>query len=332
MPQAIALDSAGIIYTANFTDRNVSKIAPTSYPAPPARPAAPSAVLGSTGSGTATLTVAVNVVSAAFGAPSSYTFTAVQDASRSCTISFLQSSCVVSGLTPGVAYTFTAMAGLVSWQTAASAESNSVTPFAVPAAPTSLVGTPGNASASIAFTAGADNGSAITNYEYSTDDGSTWTARDPGATTSPIVISGLTNGTDYLIRVRAVNSAGTGTASGALSVTPVAPAAPVTTTTPGASTAPVTSTSPAATTPKAVTGRAGSNTSVAQLLRTAGVTAPTGTKTRATTSTPKVCKVTGQKVVFLAAGTCKGVLLVTPKKGKATKKPFAIVVTKTKRA
>jgi hypothetical protein len=71
---------------------------------------------------------------------------------------------------------------------------------------------------------------------------------------------------------------------------------------------------------------------VAQLLRTAGVTAPTGTKTRATTSTPKVCKVTGQKVVFLAAGTCKGVLLVTPKKGKATKKPFAIVVTKTKRA
>lgn len=64
-----------------------------------------------------------------------------------------------------------------------------------------------------------------------------------------------------------------------------------------------------------------------QLLRTAGVTSPTGAKTRATISTPKVCKVTGQNVVFLAAGTCKGVLIVTPKRGKATKKPFAAVVT-----
>ncbi len=48
---------------------------------------------------------------------------------------------------------FTAKAGLASWQTAASALSNSVTPPNVPDAPTSLVATPGN-------------GSAITNYEY----------------------------------------------------------------------------------------------------------------------------------------------------------------------
>ena len=100
----------------------------------------------------------------------------------------------------------------------------SVTPAAAPAAPTSLVATPGSASASIAFTPGSANGSAITNYEYSTDNGSTWTARSPAATTSPIAISGLTNGTTYQVKLRAINSVGTGAESSAVSVTPAVPA------------------------------------------------------------------------------------------------------------
>ena len=95
---------------------------------------------------------------------------------------------------------------------------------AAPAAPTTLVATPGSASASIAFTAGATNGAAITNYEYSTNNGSTWTTPSPSVTTSPIAISGLTNGTTYQIKLRAINTVGTGAESAAVSVTPAAPA------------------------------------------------------------------------------------------------------------
>jgi titin len=86
------------------------------------------------------------------------------------------------------------------------------------------VATPANGSASIAFTAGADGGAAITKYQYQLGSGS-WT--DAVGTTSPITISGLTNGTNSSIKLRAVNSAGDGAASDAVSVTPrTKPAAP----------------------------------------------------------------------------------------------------------
>ena len=99
-------------------------------------------------------------------------------------------------------------------------------PTGAPAAPAELVGTAGNSSASVAFSAGSDGGSAITNYEYSTDNGLTWTARSPAATSSPLVISGLTNGTAYSIKLRAVNSVDSGAASSTVSVTPAAPPTP----------------------------------------------------------------------------------------------------------
>ena len=93
-----------------------------------------------------------------------------------------------------------------------------------PGAPTNLVATPGNAAASIAFTAPVNNGgSAITNYEYSTDNGTSWTACSPVVVTSPVSISGLTNGTTYLVKLHAVNAAGPGTASASVSVAPVTP-------------------------------------------------------------------------------------------------------------
>ena len=43
--------------------------------------------------------------------------------------------------------------------------------------------------------------------------GTTWTARNPSATTSPLVITGLTNGTSYWFRVSASNALGTGAPS-----------------------------------------------------------------------------------------------------------------------
>ena len=84
-------------------------------------------------------------------------------------------------------------------------------------APTALVATAGNGQVSIAFTAPSNIiGAAITDYEYELNGGGTWTSASTAAT--PVVITGLTNGTAYSIKLRAVNSAGSGTESAAVSV------------------------------------------------------------------------------------------------------------------
>lgn len=77
----------------------------------------------------------------------------------------------------------------------------------VPAAPTITGITLGNGQLSVEFTAGADGGSTITDYKWSID-GTNYTTR--AGTSSPIVITGLTNGTAYTVRIRAVNAAGDG--------------------------------------------------------------------------------------------------------------------------
>jgi hypothetical protein len=80
---------------------------------------------------------------------------------------------------------------------------------------------------SVAFTApSSDGGAAISNYKYSLDNGATWITRSPASISSPLVISGLTNGTSYQVKLLAVNSKGDGAASGAVTGTPVAAAAP----------------------------------------------------------------------------------------------------------
>ncbi|MFZ4726747.1 MAG: T9SS type A sorting domain-containing protein, partial [Paludibacter sp.] len=82
-----------------------------------------------------------------------------------------------------------------------------------PAAPTITLITPASHQLSVAFTAGADGGSTITNYKYSTDGGATFTACSPAQTSSPIVISDLTNDVAYNVQILAVNAVGDGTAT-----------------------------------------------------------------------------------------------------------------------
>ena len=94
---------------------------------------------------------------------------------------------------------------------------------AVPGAPTSPVATAGNASASVAFTAPADTGfpaNAITGYRVTSSPGGfTGTGL-----TSPVTVTGLTNGTAYTFTVAAQNVNGYGPESVASnSVTPVVP-------------------------------------------------------------------------------------------------------------
>lgn len=82
--------------------------------------------------------------------------------------------------------------------------------------------------AKIYFTAGTVGSTPVTNYQVSTDNGSTWTTLSPADITSPLVVTGLTNGTTYTVKIRSLQGSVYSEPSNAVTVRPVAlPAAPV---------------------------------------------------------------------------------------------------------
>ncbi len=86
-----------------------------------------------------------------------------------------------------------------------------------PGAPVITSITPGDGSATIYFNAPASNGGAtITQYTATCNPG----AHTATGTSSPIVVTGLTNGATYTCTVTATNSAGTGSASSSSSSVP----------------------------------------------------------------------------------------------------------------
>lgn len=92
--------------------------------------------------------------------------------------------------------------------------------FTAPPAPVITGATCGDTSLSIAFTQTAPGIGTITNYEYSVDGGQTFAALSPTDAASPISITGLVNGTQYSVVIRAVTASETGAESAALSATP----------------------------------------------------------------------------------------------------------------
>jgi len=93
-----------------------------------------------------------------------------------------------------------------------------------PGAPTLGAITAGDGQLSVAFTAPVSSGGAsITDYQVSFNGGSYTSV---GQTMSPLIISGLSNGTEYTVLIKAVNSAGAGAASGSGTGTPVAASVP----------------------------------------------------------------------------------------------------------
>jgi hypothetical protein len=129
----------------------------------------------------------------------------------------------VTGLQSGVGYTFTVTATNAQGTGPASAASNSITATTVPQAPTIGTATDGGTgtTVSVAFTAGATGGSAITGFTATSSPSS---ITGTGGS-SPITVSGLTAGTAYTFTVTATNANGTSAASAASnSVTPAVPA------------------------------------------------------------------------------------------------------------
>ena len=87
---------------------------------------------------------------------------------------------------------------------------------AAPSAPTLNSITGGDRRVTITFTAGANNGAAITDYEYSLNGASYISA---GTTSSPLTIAGVSGRTAYSVTFKARNSVGLSPASNSLSTT-----------------------------------------------------------------------------------------------------------------
>jgi hypothetical protein len=130
-------------------------------------------------------------------------------------LSFSTTTGLISGIptavAPAVTYTITAT------NTAGSSTATySLTVNAAPSAPALNSVTSGDRRVTVAFTAGANNGAAITDYEYSLNGGSYTSA---GTTTSPFTVTGLSGRTSYSVTIKARNSIGLSSASASLSAT-----------------------------------------------------------------------------------------------------------------
>ena len=142
----------------------------------------------------------------------------------------------LTGLNADTTYRFKVRGVNSSGEGAASPASDETQRFGgEPAAPSALAATAGDRSVSLTWTPGSDGGSPVTRWQYvkkvgDDDFETTWTdicvtasdADCPGKTSH--TVTGLTNGTAYRFKVRAVNVAGAGAASPESNeVTPLAP-------------------------------------------------------------------------------------------------------------
>ncbi len=139
-------------------------------------------------------------------------------------------SFVDTGVTNGQTYYYVIKAVNSAGTSSASNEANakpvSSTIITVPSAPSALTATPGNNQVSLSWTAPSSNGgSSITGYNIyrgTTAGGESATPIATGVTSTSFVDTGVTNGQTYYYVIKAVNSAGTSSASNEANATPAA--------------------------------------------------------------------------------------------------------------
>jgi c-di-GMP-binding flagellar brake protein YcgR len=210
----------GVTYTFTVTATNAngtSISSATSNAVTPATvPGAPTIGTATRGNGQATVT---------FSAPASnggstILYYTVSSNVGGFTATGGSSPITITGLTNGQAYTFTVTATNAVGTSTPSATTSSVTPATVPDAPIIGTATRGNGQATVTFTPPVSNGGdAISYYTVSSNIGG-FTATGGS---SPITITGLTNGQAYTFTVTATNAVGTSTPSATTnSVTPAA--------------------------------------------------------------------------------------------------------------
>ena len=189
--------------------------APSSPVTPSSAPDAPTGVVATPDAGSASVSWTPGGDE---GSPiTGYTVTATGDGTDE-TCSTAGTTCDLTGLTNGTAYTFTVVASNTDGASVPSAPSSPVTPTSVPDAPVDVAATAGRGSATVTWTAPSDEGSPITGYTVTSSGGQTCATPDGSTTTCGV--TGLTNGTAYTFTVTATNADGAGGAS--------APSAPVT--------------------------------------------------------------------------------------------------------
>ncbi len=140
--------------------------------------------------------------------------------------SAITTSHLVTGLTNGTAYTFQIRA-VNAGGDSSEAATVTATPIGPPAQPTGLSATPGNTEVTLSWT--NPNDSNITKYQVRRKQGNgnygNWTDIDGSGATTSHTVTGLTNGTTYTFRIRAVNAQGNSAESAEASATPGLPPA-----------------------------------------------------------------------------------------------------------
>ncbi len=256
----------GTAYTFTVAAVNAVGTGPQSSPSspvtpmalPPGTPSAPNNVTATPGVGRATVSWTAPT-SSGTSAIQGYTVSVLPAPGPPASVSITGTTATVTGLASGATYSF-AVAAFNASGTGPPALSNPVTTPTVPGAPTNVVPSAGDQSASLSWTAPASNGgSPVTGYVV---------AISPPAPQAQVVVNGtsatvtgLVNGTAYTFTVAAVNAVGTGPQSSPSSpVTPMAlppgtPSAPNNVTaTPGVGGATVSWTAPTSSGTSAIQG------------------------------------------------------------------------------
>jgi len=177
---------------------------PTPPPPPPPNtvPGAPTSVSATAGNAQATVTF---TAPASDGGSAILSYT-VTSSPGGLVATGLSSPIIVPYLLNNTAYTFTVVATNSVGDSASSSDSNSITTSTPSSSAPTITGiNPLTTSFIVTFTAPASFGT-ISNYEYSLDGGTTFTALSPTDAASPITIPSLTPTTTYNVAIRAINN------------------------------------------------------------------------------------------------------------------------------